>query len=65
MKFEVYRDKVEKWRWRLIAANESDILADSGEGYANLEDCYHAIKLVRSSKAAVVLNVVEDKVVIL
>lgn len=28
-----YRDDRGKFRWRLIAANGSDVLADSGQGY--------------------------------
>lgn len=29
----VYRDVEDRWRWHLVAANRSDILADSGQGY--------------------------------
>ncbi len=30
---ETYRDDRGKFRWRLVAANGSDVLADSGQGY--------------------------------
>lgn len=32
-RIETYRDDRGKFRWRLIAANGSDVLADSGQGY--------------------------------
>ena len=35
-RFEVYRDKLEEFRWR--AEGGSDNLADSGEGYKNFRD---------------------------
>lgn len=31
-RFEVYQDAANEWRWRLISS--SDIIADSGQGYA-------------------------------
>lgn len=38
----VYRDHANEWRWRAIAANHSDVVADSGEGYKNHGDCLAA-----------------------
>jgi uncharacterized protein YegP (UPF0339 family) len=32
MHFEIYRDKVMEFRWRLVASN-GRIVGDSGEGY--------------------------------
>ncbi len=32
--FDLYKDKADKWRWRLLAAN-GEIIADSGEGYSS------------------------------
>jgi len=43
-KFEVYQDKAGKWRWRFRASN-SKIIADSGEGYKDKNDCLHGIDL--------------------
>jgi uncharacterized protein len=51
MKFSVYRDYSNHWRWRLKAAN-GRIIADSGEGYINYGDCLHAIGLVKQSALA-------------
>lgn len=31
-RFELYRDRADEWRWRLVHAN-GNIIADSGEGY--------------------------------
>ncbi|MCH8343700.1 MAG: DUF1508 domain-containing protein [Planctomycetes bacterium] len=50
MKFNIYKDKVGEWRWRLRAANNEIIAA--GEGYKNKVDCLHAIDLVKSSAGA-------------
>lgn len=35
---EIYRDARGEYRWRVRASN-GRIVADSGEGYANLVDC--------------------------
>lgn len=37
-KVEVYRDDAKEWRWRRTSEN-GNIVADSGEGYKNKEDC--------------------------
>jgi uncharacterized protein YegP (UPF0339 family) len=47
MKFEVYKDRANEWRWRLVAKNGEPI-ADSGEGYKRKVDCVDAIGLVSS-----------------
>jgi uncharacterized protein YegP (UPF0339 family) len=47
----VYQDASEEWRWQLRAGN-SRIIADSGEGYHNKQDCLHAIALVKGSQDA-------------
>ena len=44
-RIQFYRDQAGEWRWRWIAANDSDQWADSGEGYGNkvdmLEGAFH------------------------
>lgn len=37
-KIRVYRDRADEWRWRAFARNHK-IVADSGEGYHNFDDC--------------------------
>lgn len=51
MAYWIYTDANDQWRWRLVAAN-SRIIANSGEGYHNKNDCLHAIDLVKGSAAA-------------
>jgi uncharacterized protein YegP (UPF0339 family) len=46
MKFYIYRDAQNQWRWYLLAANNVDKIADSAEGYRNKQDCLHGIGLV-------------------
>lgn len=38
MHLEAYKDSAHEWRWRRIAEN-GRIVADSGEGYQNKQDC--------------------------
>ena len=56
MKYVIYRDSQNYWRWTLYAANNKKI-ADSGESYYNKADCEHAINLVKGSAAAPVYTV--------
>ncbi|MCA1619369.1 MAG: DUF1508 domain-containing protein [Acidobacteria bacterium] len=49
--FQVYQDAGGEWRWRLVAGNDR-VIADSGEGYNNKQDCLHGIELVKDSKEA-------------
>ena len=48
MRFELYRDAIGHWRWRLRATN-GEVVADSAEGYARRADCEHGIALVRGA----------------
>ena len=50
LKFEIYKDKADQFRWRLRASN-GKIIADSGEGYVAKADCQHAIGLIQSGAA--------------
>jgi uncharacterized protein YegP (UPF0339 family) len=51
MKYHVYKDANNEWRWRLKAAN-GNILADSGEGYSSKADCLAGVASVKRSAAA-------------
>lgn len=55
MKFEIYKDEKEEWRWRLLAGNAKTI-AESGEGYKRKCDALHAIHLVMQSEDAEVME---------
>ena len=54
MYFKVYQDQQSQWRWTL-KANNGKIIADSGEGYWNKQDCVHGIDLVKSAWNAPVI----------
>jgi transcriptional regulator with XRE-family HTH domain len=45
-----YRDQAGEWRWRWVAANDSDTLADSGEGYINEADMLRGAAHVRGDR---------------
>ncbi|MGB3556521.1 MAG: DUF1508 domain-containing protein [Jannaschia sp.] len=47
LQFRIGLDRRLEWRWSLVAGNNR-VIADSGEGYQNKADCYHAIELIRS-----------------
>ena len=51
MAFYMYLDNQGRWRWRLTAGNNR-VIADSGQGYINKQDCRDAIALVQSSASA-------------
>ena len=50
MKFEVYQDTRNEYRWRFRAGNQK-IIATSGEGYRNKQDCLHGIQLIKTHAA--------------
>ncbi|MFC1718958.1 YegP family protein [Candidatus Poribacteria bacterium] len=45
-KFQVYKDRAGEYRWRL-RANNSRIIADSGEGYVTKSECKRAVDRVK------------------
>ncbi|WP_306056127.1 amphi-Trp domain-containing protein [Natronococcus wangiae] len=42
-RFEVYRDRADEWRWRLVHWN-GNIIADSGEGYSSQSNAERAAR---------------------
>ncbi|SDQ24725.1 amphi-Trp domain-containing protein [Natronobacterium texcoconense] len=42
-RFEVYQDRADEWRWRLVHWN-GNIVADSGEGYASRGNAERAVR---------------------
>jgi amphi-Trp domain-containing protein len=42
-RFEVYEDRAEEWRWRLVHWN-GNVIADSGEGYASRSNAERAAR---------------------
>lgn len=46
--YKLYRDRLNQWRWRYVAANGRTI-ADSGEGYYRREDAMNGIQIMKAS----------------
>ena len=55
MHYSVYKDANSQYRWRLVGGNNR-IIANSGEGYFNKQDCLAAIGLVKASQSAPVYD---------
>jgi uncharacterized protein YegP (UPF0339 family) len=47
-RFELYQDRADEWRWRLVVAN-GNIIADSGEGYTSKQGAKRGIESVKAS----------------
>lgn len=45
-RFELFRDRAEEWRWRLVASN-GEIIADSAEGYVSKQGAERGIESVK------------------
>ncbi|WP_137291374.1 HVO_2922 family protein [Natronorubrum halophilum] len=50
-RFEVYEDRADEWRWRLVHWN-GNIIADSGEGYTSRSNAERAVRSVMQSAPA-------------
>jgi uncharacterized protein YegP (UPF0339 family) len=48
--FEVYKDKAGDFRWRLRAQN-TNVIASSGQGYSSKQACLDGIESVKKSAA--------------
>jgi len=46
-RFEIFKDRAGKFRFRLVAPNE-EIIAACGEGFESKEECESTIELVRT-----------------
>ena len=51
MTYEYYKDAKGEWRWRLVASN-GRIIADSGEGHKDEQECLYDIERVKGSAGA-------------
>lgn len=58
MEFEIYQDAAGEWRWRLQAANNR-IIANSGEGYTNKNDCIEIVTTIQHGVPSATLKVIE------
>lgn len=51
MKFVVYRDVLDEWRWSL-QTDSGILIADSAEGYLRKAECLETIEMVKAEAAA-------------
>jgi len=56
--FEVYQDRGDEWRWRLVHDN-GNVIADGGEGYASRQKCEQGIESVKENAADAAIETVE------
>jgi hypothetical protein len=48
MTFEIYLDRANQWRWRMLAGNNR-IIGDSGESYHNRSDCEAMVEWIKKN----------------
>lgn len=56
--FEVYQDRADEWRWRLVHRN-GNIIADSGEGYSSRQNAEKGVESVKRNAPDADVRVVE------
>ena len=59
-RFEVYRDKAARYRWRL-RRGDGDIVADSGQGYLTRGECEADLAWVRAHAATVPVHALDAR----
>ena len=60
-RFELYEDKADEWRWRLVHRN-GNIIADSSEGYASKQKARQGLdSVVRNAPGAYVVDTSTDE----
>jgi uncharacterized protein YegP (UPF0339 family) len=57
--FRLYEDSGGEWRWRLVADN-SEIIADSGEGYASKYGARNAARSIKEKAPSAPLVILSD-----
>ena len=57
--FEVYEDRADQWRWRLVHDN-GNVIADSGEGYASRQKCEQGLESVKQNAPDAAIEKVEE-----
>lgn len=46
MEFQIYKDRSNLWRWRLLASNNK-IIADGSEGYISKQNAIDAVNRIK------------------
>lgn len=55
MYFKMFKDMLSQWRWHLRSANHQ-VIATSGEGYYNKQDCLNGIYLVMGTNGSTLIK---------
>ncbi|EMA52791.1 MULTISPECIES: HVO_2922 family protein [Halococcus] len=55
-RFEVFRDRADEWRWRLVHRN-GNVIADGGEGYASKQNALKGLRSVRRNAPGAEIDV--------
>ena len=58
-RFELYRDRANEWRWRLVHDN-GNIIADSGEGYDRKATARNGLESVMRNASGAAIDVLDD-----
>lgn len=58
-RFQVYRDEVDDWRWRLLHDN-GNIIADSGQGYGSKQSALRGIESVKTNAPEATIEEIPD-----
>src|SRR5262245_7733439 len=63
LKFEVYQDASDEYRWRLVSGEGSDrhVLATGGQGYKAKADCMHGVKSLQEGTDKLTFEPYEDQ----
>lgn len=59
LKFEVYKDEAQDFRWRLKAGN-GEVLAGPGQGYKAKADCQKGVERLKTESDKLTFEVYED-----
>lgn len=63
LKFEVYQDAQQQYRWRLVTtdAQNPKVLATGGQGYKAKADCMHGVKIIQDGSDKLNFETYQDK----
>ena len=62
LKFEIYQDSANDYRWRLVSGegNDRQVLATGGQGYKAKADCMHGVKSLQEGTDKLTFETYED-----
>jgi uncharacterized protein YegP (UPF0339 family) len=62
LKFQVYQDASQQFRWRLVTADDKDpkVMATGGQGYKAKADCMHGVKIIQDGSDKLNFEVYQD-----